>query len=147
MALPAAVPTGAFLTVKQVAVSLNVSDRTVRRLIRDGELVAHRIRTRLRVDAASVTALLEAHRVSSETHACRSNARATSGDGNGSADMSSAPTSFGGEGRRASGRGTSRARRSPSARPTESKLNNDSMPLPKNAAELKEALRRLNRPS
>ena len=47
------------LTVAAVAEILSVSPRTVRRMIQRGELVAHRI-AGLRVDAESVTRLLEA---------------------------------------------------------------------------------------
>lgn len=53
----------ALLTVQQVAAFLGVSTRTVRRLIRGGELVAHRIARTVRVDAQSVTHLLETTRV------------------------------------------------------------------------------------
>ena len=46
------------LTMQQVAEYLTVHIRTVRRLIKRGELVAHRINTTVRVDAKSVTTLL-----------------------------------------------------------------------------------------
>src|SRR4051794_31237182 len=46
------------LTVKQVATQLAVCARTVRRLIRRGALVAHRIGRSIRVDASSVTLLI-----------------------------------------------------------------------------------------
>ena len=47
------------LPVAAVATVLGVSIRTVRRLIQRGELVPYRIRRQVRVDAASVTHLLE----------------------------------------------------------------------------------------
>ena len=47
------------LPVVEVAAVLGVSTRTVRRLIKRGELVAYRIKRQLRVDAESVTHMLE----------------------------------------------------------------------------------------
>src|SRR4029077_18469866 len=62
------------LPVAEVAAVLGVSTRTVRRLIERGELVTYRINRQLRVDAESVTRLLETSliEVSRGPSSCRS---------------------------------------------------------------------------
>jgi excisionase family DNA binding protein len=45
--------------LSDVAAYLGVSPRTVRRLINDGELVAHRVRGRLRVSEADLATYLQ----------------------------------------------------------------------------------------
>src|SRR5262249_19031277 len=131
------------LPVVEVAAVLGVSTRTVRRLIKRGELVAYRIKRQLRVDADSVTHMLEVSRIgaSDRMAPCRS-------DGTSSVSR----ISCGAEGRTSSGRGGSRGARSRSAPPTaprpsvsstSSPLSLDPTALPQNAAELKKALRHL----
>jgi excisionase family DNA binding protein len=51
------------LSVVEVAVVLGVSTRTVPRMLQAGELVVYRIRRQVRVDAESVTRLLEISRI------------------------------------------------------------------------------------
>ena len=46
------------MTIKQTAVELNVSDRTVRRLIDKGELRAYRVGGQLRISPQDVDVLL-----------------------------------------------------------------------------------------
>ncbi|AUX37669.1 uncharacterized protein SOCE836_098990 [Sorangium cellulosum] len=135
------------LPVAEVAAVLGVSTRTVRRLVKRGELVAYRIKRQLRVDAESVTHMLEVSRVgaSDRTDPCRSD------------DTSSVSrTSCGAEGGTSSGPGGSRGGRSrsapptalrPSAGSTNSPLGLDPTTLPQNAAELRIALRHLTRRS
>lgn len=51
------------LTRREVEEQLNVSESTVRRLVRGGELTARKVGRQLRFDAADVTEYLEAARV------------------------------------------------------------------------------------
>jgi len=51
-----------FCTIANVAESLNVSTRTVRRWIDGGELIAHRFNGVLRISDADVQAFLARHR-------------------------------------------------------------------------------------
>lgn len=53
-----ACPPGGFRSLSDVAAYLGVSPRTVRRLINDGELVAHRVRGRLRVSDIDLASYL-----------------------------------------------------------------------------------------
>ncbi len=53
------------LTVGQVAQLAGLSRRSVYRAVDDGELVAFRLRGRVRIPEAAVDAWLEAHRVAS----------------------------------------------------------------------------------
>jgi excisionase family DNA binding protein len=48
-------------TINETAQILNVSARTVRRLIQSGELPAHRIRGLLRISDADIAAFLAEH--------------------------------------------------------------------------------------
>jgi excisionase family DNA binding protein len=126
------------LTVQQVADRLGVSTRTVRRLIRRGELGAHRIGRSIRVDGHSVTRLLEATQLVAPhgTNPCPSDAT-TSGR----------RTSCGAGERTSTGRRGSAVEKSVSTLPIAPKPPGDSMPLPRNARELREAIRRLAQPS
>jgi excisionase family DNA binding protein len=51
-----------FFTITEVAEDLNVSDRTVRRWIEDGKLVAHRIGGVVRIAETDLRAFLALHR-------------------------------------------------------------------------------------
>jgi excisionase family DNA binding protein len=53
-----------FYTIEQIADSVEVSPRTVRRWIKEGLLTAHRINGLVRISEADFLAFLEAHRVS-----------------------------------------------------------------------------------
>lgn len=50
------------LTVKETARALNVSEKTVRRWIAVGALVAHRLGRQLRISAADMESFIKAHR-------------------------------------------------------------------------------------
>lgn len=130
----------AFYTIQQVADLLGISQRTVRRLIQRGALVAHRISTNIiRVDAASVTHLLETTRtVASPVSSCPRNESITPEE---------LPTSFDSVDETRSGQRSSTGARSRSRRPTLSRPNVASSSWPTNAGELKEMVRRLRRPS
>ncbi|WP_437796481.1 helix-turn-helix domain-containing protein [Sorangium sp. So ce693] len=135
------------LPVVEVAAVLGVSTRTVRRLIKRGELVAYRIKRQLRVDAESVTHMLEVSRIGALkwTAPCR----------NGNTSLASI-ISPEGAARTSSGPAGSTVARSPSARPIASRpsaSSTNSPPgarqktLPQNAEELKRELRCLTRRS
>jgi excisionase family DNA binding protein len=51
-----------FLTIDEVAQALGVSTRTVRRWIKSGQLVAHRMRRMVRIAPADFDAFLRQHR-------------------------------------------------------------------------------------
>jgi excisionase family DNA binding protein len=51
-----------FFSIAEVAEGLGVSTRTVRRLIRSGDLVVHRIRGVVRIAAYDLRKFLSAHR-------------------------------------------------------------------------------------
>lgn len=55
------------LTIKDVSARLNVSECTVKRLLRDGTLPFYRIRNQLRVDPKDLEAYLEKVRYASST--------------------------------------------------------------------------------
>ncbi|WP_420814129.1 helix-turn-helix domain-containing protein [Polyangium spumosum] len=128
--------------MEEVARTLRVTTKTVRRWIKAGLLVAHRIGSKVvRVDASSVTRLIEASRIG-----------ASPGDqtwqGGSERSTSAEPhTSSGSAERPRSGPRSSTAARSRSAPPTPSRPSVDSSSWPKNASELREHLRRLRRPS
>jgi len=132
--------------VAEVAAVLGVSTRTVRRLIKAGELVAYRINRQVRVDVESVTRLLEASRIgASFRDPAWRNASISSASRISSDD----------EARRSSGPAGSRAARSRSGPPTASRPSDGSTnssprhdaTLPQSAGELREALRTLQRRS
>ena len=130
------------LTVDDTAAKLGISVRTVRRLVKSGALVAHRITSHIvRVDAQSVTRLLENTRVAGShgDSACPSENEGTS-----TASRTSSGSVVAARRGRATSPGTER---SPSAPATQPKPSDDSMPLPQNATELRLALRQLRRPS
>ena len=58
---PRARPVTRFRTIAETAEILNVSQRTVRRLIQSGELRAHRIRGLVRISDADIAAYLAEH--------------------------------------------------------------------------------------
>ncbi|MRG96524.1 helix-turn-helix domain-containing protein [Polyangium spumosum] len=137
------------LSVDQVATLLGLSTRTVRRLIKAGDLVAYRINRQVRVDAASVTHLLEASRTetSERAYSCRARKENT---------RSASRTSSADEAKAGSGLDGSTAAKFPSARRTASRpsaSSTSSSPdgsasrLPQTAEELRKALRRLRHPS
>ena len=129
------------LPLEAVATQLHVSVRTVRRLIRVGALVAYRLRRNLvRVDAKSVTRLLEESRIgpSLEAASCRGENEDTS---------QTSRTSVVNAGSPSSGRRGSTGAKSRSAPPMRKKPSDDSSLSPRNAADLKEMVRRLRHPS
>ena len=127
------------LSIDDVASRLSVSTRTVRRLIRRGALVAHRIsKNIIRVSAASVTHLLETTRIVSPVSSSQGNESSTSAVPHTSSDS--------GGGTR-SGPRSSTGAKSRSRRPTPSRPSADSSNWPTNAGELKEMVRRLRHPS
>lgn len=127
------------LSIDDVARRLSVSTRTVRRLIRRGVLVAHRIsKNIIRVSAASVTQLLETTRIVSPVSSCQGNESSTSAVPH---------TSFDNAGGTRTGQRSSTGARSRSRRPTPSRPSVDSSNWPTNAGELKELVRRLRHPS
>jgi len=123
------------LSVEDVAALMGVSARTVRRLVKSGALVAHRITNRIvRIDRSSVELLLQATRVvGADEDSCPRSEGITSSVGH-------LTCSVDGE-RFETGPGTSTAARSVLARRTPTKLSADSTDWPANAAELRLALR------
>jgi len=66
---PAAAPVlPDFLAVAEVAASLSLSPKTVRRLVLDGDLPAVKVAGRLRIDRAGVEAYLDGCRVVPASH-------------------------------------------------------------------------------
>lgn len=64
------------LTVAQVAEQVGLSDWAVRQAIHDGELVASKIRNRLRIDAVDLQAWIDGSRVSAPGRATQDLPRA-----------------------------------------------------------------------
>lgn len=130
----------ALFTVQRVAAILSISTRTVRRLLRRGDLVAHRLsKSIVRVGAESVTQLLEATRgVPSLESSWQKENASTSVE---------RPTSPDSAAQQNSGPRSSTGAKSPSKRRTAPRLNDDSSLSPLSAAELKEMVRRLRRPN
>lgn len=128
------------LTVEQVAEKLGVSTRTIRRLIKQGRIVAHRVGRCIRVDGKSVTRFLESSKVEVSFGPKPWQV--------GSAGTYKESRIFpDNEESRRSGRATSTAERSRSALQMQPKPNGVSSPLPQNAAELRRALRQLRLPN
>jgi excisionase family DNA binding protein len=122
---------GRLLTVQQAADMFGVSTRTIRRLIRRGDLAAHRItRSIVRVDGESVMRLLEATRMAaSPGSSCPREDEDTS---------SARPISSGSAAAQESGRRSSTGARSRSVPRMGPRPSNDSLPAPSRAAKLRE---------
>jgi len=121
---------------------LSVSHRTVRRMIKRGELVAYRIGG-LRVDAESVTRLLEASRFGGSRdvdawHEERERNREKSAD-----TFSAKTTSPDNEGSQKFGGGGSTVEKYRSVRRLERKRRKDSISLPQNSSELRQFIKQL----
>lgn len=130
------------LSVEDVARLLGVHVRTVRRLVKKGSLVAYRITSRVvRVDRTSVMRLLETTRIAGSpgAYACPSENEGTS-----MAFRTFSASVAAGRSGRATSPTEARSRSGPQTPP---KPSVGSLPLPQTAAELKESLRRLRRPS
>ncbi|MCL4750422.1 MAG: helix-turn-helix domain-containing protein [Myxococcales bacterium] len=125
--------TPTLFTVAETSALLRVSARTVRRLIEKRQLVAHQFGRSIRVDASSVTRLLE------ETATCLKTGDESTSEVH--------PTSSGSAEGGRSGTGSSRAARSASKRQTPPPPTAGFSSWPKNSAQLREHLRRLRRPS
>lgn len=57
-----ATPANPFLTIQQAALELQVAERTVRRWIKSGDLVAHRLGSLVRIDRSDLDAFLHSRR-------------------------------------------------------------------------------------
>lgn len=55
-------PDQSFLTIKQVAERLHLSEKTIRRLITRGDLMAHQFGTQYRISEADLSTYLRLHR-------------------------------------------------------------------------------------
>ena len=55
-------PASVFFTVREVAESVRLSERQIRRLIADGDLAVHRIGRAVRISASDLEQFLRRHR-------------------------------------------------------------------------------------
>lgn len=63
------IPVPAFMTIRDVADTCQLSDKAVRRAIADGELVAIKVRSRLRIERTAFDAWITSNRQAVTRHA------------------------------------------------------------------------------
>lgn len=126
------------MSLRAVADALRISIRTVRRFIRRGDLVAHKVGGQLRVDASAVRRFLDASRL---------DAKHKDSTWHGEGTRTGSRTSRGAVENPSSGGAGSVAKKSRSEHQIVTKRTEGLGLLPQNASELRIALKQLRRPN